>query len=282
MTVGNDDFVQALNDLRRTLCMNEKSRLPEALRRLSATSEGHDAIVELERTVNAFGTLAPRLRNRFDRQSGLRYDGGPLFSNDASVYSKLAITLDHHIAALRLEQKPQDGRLQPSEWDFWNTLDGAGLRLPFVQYPIGYYRADFAYPEWALVIEVDGPVHDREWDQIRDRYFRQEGWLTYRVSSARISGMSYARRADYLAGLFELLASRDRLDSNTQVVLDSRNFAVYRDTTIEQEPPKPPWEEFVIEPEYERHADPFLITAAYDLDPELDDDLSSIFRQPDS
>ena len=65
-----------------------------------------------------------------------------------------------------------------------------GMRLPFnpwVQYPLGPYRADFAIPQLRLAIECDGfawhSLPDKKAkDQMRDAQLAKYGWTTVRFS----------------------------------------------------------------------------------------------------
>lgn len=62
------------------------------------------------------------------------------------------------------------------------------LGVEFVQqHRISRYRADFALPAHRLVIEVDGPHHQRpdvaHKDAIRDRVIRSQGWTVIRIDA---------------------------------------------------------------------------------------------------
>lgn len=53
------------------------------------------------------------------------------------------------------------------------------------QHRIGNYRADFAFPDLGVVLEIDGPHHQRPdvavLDTFRDAQIRAEGWVVIRV-----------------------------------------------------------------------------------------------------
>ena len=63
-------------------------------------------------------------------------------------------------------------------------LDGAKFKR---QVPIGPYIADFVCFQARLVVEVDGPLHDRPESRLRDivrnAYMRREGFRILRFSS---------------------------------------------------------------------------------------------------
>ena len=80
----------------------------------------------------------------------------------------------------------------PSEIDALALFDGTRLPVAEVDYEIWYQgrllaRADFAYPEVKLAIEIDGySVHtnktDRDYDRKRDRRLEAIGWTVIRFS----------------------------------------------------------------------------------------------------
>ncbi len=61
------------------------------------------------------------------------------------------------------------------------------------QYRVGTYVLDFAWPKLKIALEADGSVHrtaDRyERDRERDAWLRGQGWLVFRVDTARRSGV---------------------------------------------------------------------------------------------
>lgn len=62
---------------------------------------------------------------------------------------------------------------------FYELLTEAKLPVKF-QYKIGPYRADFLIGGF-LVFEIDGPMHDKGKDAIRDDYMTEFGYLIFRV-----------------------------------------------------------------------------------------------------
>jgi very-short-patch-repair endonuclease len=78
------------------------------------------------------------------------------------------------------------------EADLWNALHArklAGVRFRR-QHPIGPYIADFYAPQFRLVVEVDGPVHEREDCRVRDAArqaaLEDNGLLVVRVRTAEL------------------------------------------------------------------------------------------------
>ena len=57
--------------------------------------------------------------------------------------------------------------------------------LDQVQYRVGKYRLDYAWPAKLIALEADGPHHLHPEcafkDVIRDRWLRSQGWLVFRV-----------------------------------------------------------------------------------------------------
>lgn len=62
---------------------------------------------------------------------------------------------------------------------FYNMLIERGLKFEF-QYQIGPYRADYLFAGF-LVLELDGPQHQKERDDRRDLYMRKMGYKIIRV-----------------------------------------------------------------------------------------------------
>ena len=66
-----------------------------------------------------------------------------------------------------------------AEGIFYNILENAGIPFKF-QYKIGPYRADYLVDGF-LVVELDGPHHDKLKDEIRDKYLEKMGYKVMRV-----------------------------------------------------------------------------------------------------
>jgi len=88
------------------------------------------------------------------------------------------------------------------------TGKGGALKT---QYVIGFYIVDFYYRSKALIIELDGEVHDqpeqRERDRKRDLFFESKGFTVLRFKNSdvyddlegcfrKIKGVSRIRRSD--------------------------------------------------------------------------------------
>jgi len=77
----------------------------------------------------------------------------------------------------------------PSEDRLWQALRGRALGGRFYrQKPIGPFVPDFVCERPHLVVEVDGPVHDRqvERDAERRRCLEDSGYPVLRVSAAEV------------------------------------------------------------------------------------------------
>jgi BirA family biotin operon repressor/biotin-[acetyl-CoA-carboxylase] ligase len=73
-----------------------------------------------------------------------------------------------------------------SERKLWSGLRGEQLGVKFRrQHPFGNYIADFACLEPKLVVELDGFQHaaDQAYDERRDRFFREHGFVVLRFPS---------------------------------------------------------------------------------------------------
>jgi len=75
----------------------------------------------------------------------------------------------------------------------WRSLRTSGLGVKFRrQVPIGPYVADFACLPAKLVVELDGPPHDKPQqamrDRVRDGWFLAHGWQVVRVPNAVVFG----------------------------------------------------------------------------------------------
>lgn len=85
-------------------------------------------------------------------------------------------------------------------------------RLPFnpwVQYPLGRYRADFAIPQLKLAIECDGQAwhshpDKKASDQMRDAELAQHGWTTVRFSEVDLKENQENVQKTVLALIFKL------------------------------------------------------------------------------
>jgi very-short-patch-repair endonuclease len=62
---------------------------------------------------------------------------------------------------------------------FYEMLQGSKIKFDF-QYTIGPYRADYLV-EGFLVVEIDGPQHDKDHDEKRDNYLRKMGYKIIRI-----------------------------------------------------------------------------------------------------
>jgi very-short-patch-repair endonuclease len=80
------------------------------------------------------------------------------------------------------------------EW-LWRELSGSKTGFPFRrQLVIGPYIADFACTKCRLVVELDGPYHERRrsHDAHRDRVLESLGWRVLRVQEHEVFGNLHA------------------------------------------------------------------------------------------
>ncbi len=66
-----------------------------------------------------------------------------------------------------------------AEQIFYDLLIQRGLKFEF-QYKIGIYRADYLFAG-ILVVELDGPQHEKNYDERRDQYMRRMGYVIIRI-----------------------------------------------------------------------------------------------------
>lgn len=62
---------------------------------------------------------------------------------------------------------------------FFEMLTDKNIEFKF-QFPVGPYKADFLFAGY-LVVELDGPQHDKDHDERRDKYMRGMGYKIIRV-----------------------------------------------------------------------------------------------------
>lgn len=76
-----------------------------------------------------------------------------------------------------------------SEGVFKSMLDSAGLKYEF-QKPFNsasnLYIADFVFPEFNIIVEVDGASHNdkQQYDHNRDKWFGSRGYKTIRLKNS--------------------------------------------------------------------------------------------------
>ncbi len=78
--------------------------------------------------------------------------------------------------------------MTPTEAILWSRLRGDRLGVNFRrQQIIGGFIADFYCHSAALVVEVDGSIHDTDYDAERDRIFGEKGIRVLRVTSDEVT-----------------------------------------------------------------------------------------------
>ncbi|MCI0466615.1 MAG: endonuclease domain-containing protein [Beijerinckiaceae bacterium] len=80
-----------------------------------------------------------------------------------------------------------------AETMLWRGLRNRGIGAKFRrQVPLGPYVADFLCIEARLIVELDGPPHDKPeqclYDMRRDRWLRAQGWQVLRFSNDAVFG----------------------------------------------------------------------------------------------
>lgn len=76
----------------------------------------------------------------------------------------------------------------PEEEILWNEIRNNKLGARFRrQHSMGGYILDFYCFKGRLIIELDGNLHDKEYDAVRDAFFRQLGYQTMRIKNKDIN-----------------------------------------------------------------------------------------------
>ncbi len=79
-------------------------------------------------------------------------------------------------------------RMTPTEAMLWSRLRGDHQGVNFRrQQIIGGFIADFYCHSAALAVEVDGPIHNTDYDAERDRLFGEKGIRVLRVTSDEVT-----------------------------------------------------------------------------------------------
>lgn len=99
--------------------------------------------------------------------------------------------LTHNIFELTDRRRELRQKATPQEKLLWEKLRNRKLGFKFKrQYSIGGYILDFYCAEKKLIIELDGEVHStkeaKEYDAVRDKYFRELGYTTVRFLNKEV------------------------------------------------------------------------------------------------
>lgn len=129
-----------------------------------------------DRALETFRPIAERMA-----QEGKSIKEITAFFNDqvrvkASQYYANKKALSHVSKAINIVDLRKDST---AESIFYDMLIGTALDLKF-QHNIGPYRADYLINN-EIVLELDGPQHEKKRDTKRDRYMRKMGYKIIRV-----------------------------------------------------------------------------------------------------
>ena len=100
----------------------------------------------------------------------------------------------HGTAPKYVVQLARESRFKPTEpeaflWEYLRDRQFFGLKFRR-QHPIGRYIADFFCKEAALVVELDGKVHQKEdqvvYDGIRNELMKLRGLKVVRITNAEL------------------------------------------------------------------------------------------------
>lgn len=97
----------------------------------------------------------------------------------------------HNIHKLVSRRKKLRKNQTPEEEKLWWCLRNERLGIKFRrQHSVGGYIIDFYCPSKRLIIEIDGGVHlqkeNREYDSIRNKFFKELDYLVLRFSNTQI------------------------------------------------------------------------------------------------
>lgn len=104
--------------------------------------------------------------------------------------------------------------LNVTEHRLFEAMQAVGLR-PRTQYPISRMTVDFAFPDEKVVIEVDGPLHQKPEQQLRDKkrwfFLRKIGWHRKSFDADRV----YRRPVETAVIIKHLLHKKTRPSHST-------------------------------------------------------------------
>ena len=97
----------------------------------------------------------------------------------------------HNIEKLKERRRELRQRSTPEEKLLWKNLRDNKLGVKFKrQHSVGGYILDFFCSSERLIIEIDGEIHNtnenKEYDAVRDDYFKELGYVTLRFSNEDI------------------------------------------------------------------------------------------------
>lgn len=152
--------------------------------------------------------------NKFCKLSGIPISGGCINNTDRDkIENFLHMKIKQEKGFTRsLERKNSVSTVMdsmkkmvcdsPIEKYLWDALVHFGLDTKAkMQYEIGKYRIDIAFPDSRLAVECDGAQYHRanqlqlERDQKRDKYLARKGWRTL-----RFEGIAIRRNIYYCIG----------------------------------------------------------------------------------
>lgn len=99
--------------------------------------------------------------------------------------------LIHNNEILKERRRELRKNQTPSEQKLWFQLRGKMLGVRFKrQHSLGGYIADFYCSEKRLIVELDGEIHNnheaKEYDEVRDKYFKELGYKTIRFQNKEV------------------------------------------------------------------------------------------------
>lgn len=99
--------------------------------------------------------------------------------------------LIHNNEVLKERRKELRQRQTKAEEILWWHLRRKSFGIKFKrQHSIGGYILDFYCPQKKLIIELDGEIHNtreaKEYDEVRDKYFRELDYKILRFKNAEV------------------------------------------------------------------------------------------------
>ena len=99
--------------------------------------------------------------------------------------------LIHNNEVLKERRKELRKNQTKTEEILWFELRHEKLGFKFKrQHSIGGYILDFYCPQKKLIVELDGEVHNtkeaKEYDEVRDKYFKELGYTTIRFLNREV------------------------------------------------------------------------------------------------
>lgn len=94
--------------------------------------------------------------------------------NNESMWSRYFETILNCCYNKVLYQKEVPLIIERGKINEWKNLCGRNKVVDYDSIMRSYFLADFVFPEYNLIIEIDSNLHDQRYDKVRDEYIKKE------------------------------------------------------------------------------------------------------------